>query len=207
MNNVIHYTGRDDESNKAIFLDKDGTLIRDIPYNADPSLIRLLPNAGEGLRRLQAAGYVLILISNQSGVAHGYFSEADLAPITSRICTLLAAEGVSLRGAYYCPHAVNGTVEPYACECSCRKPRPGLLLRAARDFNIARAASWMIGDILDDVEAGKRAGCGTILLDNGHETEWRAGEGREPDHRAADLKEAAGVILGEKKIYATAKLL
>jgi D-glycero-D-manno-heptose 1,7-bisphosphate phosphatase len=86
-------------------------------------------------------------------------------------------------------------VEPYAFACSCRKPLPGLLLAAARDFAISLPDSWMIGDILNDMEAGKRAGCRTILVNNGNETEWRLDEFRKPDHMVEDLKEAAGIIL------------
>jgi histidinol-phosphate phosphatase family protein len=193
------------QERKAIFLDKDGTLIPDIPYNVDPALIQLLPGVGAGLRALQAAGYSLFIVSNQPGVALGYFTEVDLMHVANRLYALLAEEGVYPLAFYYCPHAAEGSVEPYAHSCRCRKPLPGLLLRAARDFDISLARSWMIGDILNDMEAGKRAGCRTILLDNGNETEWVLSEYREPDYILADIAAAAGTIL-EKKTYGTSSL-
>ena len=180
---------------RAIFLDKDGTLIVDVPYNVDPDLIVLAPGAVEGLTRLHAAGYRFVVITNQSGVARGKFTEAALGPVEDRLRELLAGFGVPLAGFYHCPHHPQGSVPEYAVACDCRKPAPGMLLRAAAELGIDRARSWFVGDILNDVEAGRRAGCRTVLIDNGNETEWVAGPDRTPDHRAADLAEAAGLIL------------
>jgi D-glycero-D-manno-heptose 1,7-bisphosphate phosphatase len=180
---------------KAIFLDKDGTLIEDVPYNCDVSLIRLMPNASQGLRRLQAAGYALIVVSNQPGVARGFFSTEALNHVETTLRALLADEGVRLDGFYYCPHHPDGCIAAYATACDCRKPFPGLLMQAASDYAVELQASWMIGDILHDVEAGRRAGCRTILIDNGHETEWRLGVRRCPHAMAADLAAAADTIL------------
>jgi histidinol-phosphate phosphatase family protein len=173
---------------RAVFLDKDGTLIEDVPYNVDPERVRLMPRAAEGLRALQAAGYQLFVISNQSGVARGYFQEAALAAVEERLRHLLAEAGVSLAGFYYCPHHPDGA-------CLCRKPEPGLIVRASREHGILLAESWFVGDILDDVEAGRRAGCRTVLLNNGHETEWVWSPQRLPDCFAADLAEAADLIV------------
>ena len=167
-------------SDRAIFLDKDGTLIEDVPYNVDPSRIRLTPGAAEALPALHAAGYELLVISNQSGVARGYFPEEALVPVEARLRDLLAQVGVPLRGFYYCPHHPKGVVSNYAGVCACRKPAPGLLLRAAEEHHLNLKQSWFVGDILDDVEAGRRAGCRTILLNNGNETEWRSGDERQP---------------------------
>jgi len=180
---------------KAIFLDKDGTLIEDIPYNCDASLIRLMPGVREGLRRLQDAGYVLIVVSNQPGVAHGFFSTDALNHVETALRALLANEAIRLDDFYYCPHHPEGRMAAYATVCECRKPSPGLLMQAASDYAIELQASWMIGDILHDVEAGRRAGCRTILIDNGHETEWRLGVHRCPHAMAADLASAADIIL------------
>lgn len=179
----------------AIFLDKDGTLVEDVPYNVDPAQVRLSLGAGIGLRRLHAAGYPLIVVSNQSGVARGYFAEESLVAVETRLRELLADEGVPLSGFYYCPHYPGGTVARYAVTCGCRKPAPGMLAQAIHDHDLDPRACWMVGDILDDMEAGRRAGCRTILLDNGHETEWVLNAWREPHHRALDLAEAANVIL------------
>jgi rfaE bifunctional protein kinase chain/domain len=179
----------------AVFLDKDGTLIFDTPYNVDPNLMRLTPGALEALRALHQAGFLLIVVSNQSGVARGYFPEAALGPVEVRMQALLAEAGVSLADVLWCPHHPDGTVCQYAVRCDCRKPAPGLLLRAAREHGIDLKRSWMIGDILHDIEAGRRAGCRTILLDVGNETEWDLSPERTPDTVAADLREAAEVIL------------
>ncbi len=182
---------------KAIFVDKDGTLLADVPYNVDPDKMRLLPGAGPGLHALQAAGYKLIVISNQSGVAHGFFAEPALEQVTRRLTQLLACYDVRLGGFYYCPHHPRGSVHPYAVACACRKPAPGMIFRAAGELGIELATSWVVGDILDDVEAGQRAGCRTLLIDNGNETEWLPGPFRRPHACAVNLTEAAEIILGE----------
>jgi histidinol-phosphate phosphatase family protein len=183
----------------AIFLDKDGTLIEDVPYNVDPALIRLYPDVPEALRRLRAAGYRLIVISNQAGVARGYFEEGALEGVRETLYRLLAAEGVPLDGFYYCPHHPEGVVAGYAVACECRKPGPGLIVRAAREHGVDLGGSWMIGDILNDVEAGNRAGCRTVLINNGNETEWVAGEGRKPDLVARTVLEAALRITSDSR--------
>jgi D-glycero-D-manno-heptose 1,7-bisphosphate phosphatase len=179
---------------KAIFLDKDGTLIPDIPYNADPELVSLSPYAGEALQSLQAAGFKLIVISNQSGVAKGYFNLEALRSINQRINFLLEPFDVVIDDFFYCPHFVSGSISEFAYDCDCRKPKPGLILDAANQLDINLSISWMIGDILNDCEAGNRAGCHTILLDNGHETEWLVTEIRQPDYTVQNLLEAASII-------------
>jgi histidinol-phosphate phosphatase family protein len=178
-------------SARAVFLDKDGTLIENVPDNVDPGRVRLAPGAVEGLGRLHAAGYALVVVSNQSGVARGLFPEAALVAVAGRLDRLLGEAGIPLRGFRYCPHHPDGRVGRYRRRCACRKPAPGLLLRAAADYGLDLAASWMVGDILDDVEAGRRAGCRTVLVDAGGETEWRPGPDRRPHHVVADLAEAA----------------
>ena len=180
---------------RAVFLDKDGTLIEDVPYNVDPNRIQLTQGALEGLHLLYTSGHQLIVITNQSGVARGYFSESALVAVEERIRQMLLEVGVQLAGFYYCPHHPNGVVADYAIACSCRKPEPGLLIRAAADYSIDLAQSWFIGDILNDVEAGCRVGCKTILINNGNETEWQLSPQRLPDYIVADLAEAAQVIV------------
>lgn len=178
-------------NNLCVFLDKDGTLVEDIPYNVDPGLIRLSAGATEGLRLLHAAGYKLVVISNQSGVALGRFPESALGGVQARLEELLAEVGVPLTGFYYCPHHPHGQLPRYTQACLCRKPQPGLITRAALDHEIDLAGSWFVGDILDDVEAGRRAGCRTLLLDNGHETVWKRSPLRWPDQVATNLADAA----------------
>ncbi|MBX5494963.1 MAG: HAD family hydrolase [Bryobacteraceae bacterium] len=185
---------------KAIFLDKDGTLIENVPFNVDPGQIRLAPSAESALPRLCNAGFRLVVVSNQPGVARGLFPEAALARVYSRIAELLNAIHVALDGFYYCPHHPAGVVPPYASPCDCRKPRPGLLLRAASEMNLDLGSSWLIGDILDDVEAGHAAGCRSILIANGNETEWKISPSRWPDYIATDLASAAKYILGSSRM-------
>jgi D-glycero-D-manno-heptose 1,7-bisphosphate phosphatase len=180
--------------NKAVFLDKDGTLIKDIPWNVNPALISLEPYAVQALLTLQREGFRLFVVSNEPGIARGYFSEADIQRNFLEICKQLGRPGVRLQGFYYCPHDAQGSQWPYAIPCDCRMPLPGLLLRAAEEHHIDLSASWMIGDMLDDVEAGNRAGCQTILLNNGHETVWDLQEKRMPTYTAPDLAEAADII-------------
>jgi D-glycero-D-manno-heptose 1,7-bisphosphate phosphatase len=184
---------------RAVFLDKDGTLIEDVPYNVDPERIVLTPHAGEGLRLLQQLGYRLIVISNQSGIARGYFEESALNTVWQRLQQLLQPYGAHLMHCYYCPHHPDGKISTYAISCDCRKPGPGLFFRAAARHRIDLSASWMIGDILNDMEAGRRAGCRTILIDNGNETEWQLSLMRTPDAFVTDLREAAWLIESEQQ--------
>src|SRR5581483_11003640 len=144
---------------KVVFLDKDGTLIKDVPYNVDPALITLEPFAIEALQLLRENGYGLIIITNQPGIAFSYFSPAALHHAYHHLRTLLREQGIKVQGFYYCPHHEQGTNELYTKKCYCRKPQPGMLLKAAAEMNIDLQNSWMIGDILNDVEAGNRAGC------------------------------------------------
>lgn len=176
---------------RAVFLDKDGTLVDDVPYNADPAKVRLAAGAGPALAALLADGFRLFVVSNQPGVGLGYFPLAALQPMSQRILQLVRADGADLHGFYYCPHVPARGQAP----CGCRKPAPGLVLQAAAEHRIVLGDSWFIGDILDDVEAGHRAGCRSILIDNGNETEWLRSPLREPDHLARNLHDAAAHIL------------
>jgi len=176
------------QEDKAIFLDKDGTLIPDVPYNINPALISIEKNSIEGLKALQKAGFRLIVISNQPGIGLGYFNQDSLMIVEQTIKALLSERGVHLEAFFYCPHIDSDN-------CSCRKPKPGMLLKAAEELNINLAASWMIGDILNDMEAGRKAGCKTILIDNGNETEWIMSENRRPDFRVKHINHAAEIIL------------
>ncbi len=183
---------------KAVFLEKDGTLVEDVPYNVDPRLIQLSEGAVEGLQLLQQDQYQLFVVTNQSGVARGYFEEQALDRVQQRLQELLLQAGVHLAGFYYCPHHPQGTIAQYAVECSCRKPHPGMLQKAAIKHGINLGRSWMVGDILNDVEAGNRAGCRTVLLDNGNETEWEMTPRRQPGFVVKDLYEAALTITGKR---------
>lgn len=178
----------------AVFLDKDGTVLADVPYNVAPERMAYAPMALVGLSRLAQTDLSLVVISNQPGVARGLFAADALNAVGVKLAAMFQAAGAHLDGFYWCPHHPEGVVQPYAMACDCRKPKPGLLLRAAQELGLDLAESWFIGDILDDVEAGNRAGCRSILLDVGNETEWRTGPDREPYCRAPDLDAAARIV-------------
>lgn len=155
----------------AIFFDRDGTLIADVGYVRHPDDVRLLPGAADALKRFRDLGYRLVVVSNQSGVARGLFTDQQLQEIHQRFEQVLAGDGVRLDAAYYCPYlpGPEAVVESYRRDSELRKPRPGMLLKAAQEHDIDLTGSWMIGDSPRDVEAGRRAGCRTILLSaNGH---------------------------------------
>jgi D-glycero-D-manno-heptose 1,7-bisphosphate phosphatase len=179
----------------AIFLDKDGTLLEDVPFNVDPARVRLAPHAAEALRVLGELDVPLVVVSNQSGVALGKFEYDALLVIQVHLANLFLMHGARLAGFYACPHHPEGTIPAYTLRCACRKPEPGLLYRAASTHQLDLERSWFVGDILDDVEAGRRAGCRTILIDNGNETVWKRAPLRTPDLIVGDLLEAAQAIV------------
>jgi D-glycero-D-manno-heptose 1,7-bisphosphate phosphatase len=165
-------------------------------YVSRPEQVRLLPDAAEGMRRLAEAGYALVLVSNQSGVARGFFDEKDLKAVHDRLEDLLSRQGVRLDGAYYCPYLAGpeAVVEAYRVESELRKPKPGMLLQGAEELELDLSRSWMVGNSLADVLAGQAAGCGTILL---CETfELSEAEVR-PTYYARDLNRAADLILSQ----------
>jgi D-glycero-D-manno-heptose 1,7-bisphosphate phosphatase len=154
---------------RAVFLDRDGTLVHPRHYPARPEELVLFDGIGPGLRILQDAGFLLIVITNQSGIARGLFTEADLERMHRHLRDELGRLSVCLGGIYYCPHHEEGSIPALSFSCDCRKPQPGMLLRAAAEHGINLSRSWLAGDILDDVEAGNRAGCRTVLVDLGTE--------------------------------------
>lgn len=183
---------------RAIFLDRDGTLIEDMKYQFEPDGLRLLGGVTSGLRSLRAAGYKLIVITNQSGVARGLFGEDEVRTINAHLANTLAAEGIDIDAFYYCPHHVDGTIPEYSVDCECRKPKPGLILRAASDWQLDLTNSWVIGDIYDDVEAGQRAGCRTVLIDAAG-TEGAPRNGCVPTYTTRDFHQAAISILNHRQ--------
>ncbi len=168
-----------------LFIDKDGTLVENVPGgHVDPLLLRFLPGAGEALARLQSAGLALVIVTNQSGLARGRFTRAEFARLQQVLLQRLQEEfGVHIDGVEVCPHGPDSEGRP---ACLCRKPAPGMLIRAAHRHGLDLKRSWMVGDTLDDVEAGHRAGAGGLLLDTGGETAWRRSPLREPDARFFD---------------------
>jgi D-glycero-D-manno-heptose 1,7-bisphosphate phosphatase len=181
----------------AAFLDRDGVLIADTDLITKPQDIRVLAGVPEALLRLHAAGYRLVVISNQAVVARGLLSEEEVAELQAEVGRrLLEAGAPVLDGFFFCPHHPNATLMAYRVACDCRKPRPGLLLRASRELDIDLAGSFMIGDRLTDVIAGERAGCKTILVETGAnadaaiETVEPVDLTIEPDYRCHSLADA-----------------
>lgn len=156
--------GRGRGTRRAAFLDRDGTLIVDKPYNADPNAIEVLPGVPEGLRLLAEAGYLLVVVTNQSGVARGRYDGAAVARMHDRLNEVFAPAGVRVAAYYYCPHHVDGVVPCLAVACPSRKPGPGMFLRAARDWSIDLRRSWMFGDQATDVLAARAARCRGLLV-------------------------------------------
>jgi D-glycero-D-manno-heptose 1,7-bisphosphate phosphatase len=180
---------------KAVFLDRDGTIIEDVGYPHERSDIRFLPRVGEAIKLLNENRFKVIVVTNQSGVARGYFTEETVKEINSYIQETLAREGASIHKFYYCPHHVDGTIEEYRQDCYCRKPNPGMIEEAVREFDIDVKNSFAIGDKSSDIEAGHRAGCKTILLaSEDHLNKEREGA-LIADYIATDLYEAVKLLL------------
>jgi D-glycero-D-manno-heptose 1,7-bisphosphate phosphatase len=180
-----------------VFVDKDGTLIEDLPYNVDPERVRFAPGARAGVRRLAQAGWDFVVVTNQSGVARGYYTEADLQALGDHLRGRIDELGGRLAGFYACPHLPDGSVPDFAIDCECRKPLAGLINQAAADLDVDPRASWCIGDTWMDVAAGRAAGCRTILV--GPEYLERPGHPADvvPDAAVPDLLAAAEIILAE----------
>ena len=189
----------------AVFLDRDGVLSEDNDMVTRAEQLRLLPGVVTALGDLKQAGFALVAISNQAVVARGLVAEADVATINDHLDRLLQAEGAPpLDGWYVCPHHPNATLPAYRLNCECRKPKPGLLLRAAKELDINLTGSFMVGDRMTDVLAGHRASCRTVLVQTGKHTEPPIETSEaldmsvQPDHICADLAEAAKWILKQR---------
>ncbi len=181
-------------SEKAIFLDRDDTLIEDPGYISDPEQVKLIDGAATALVEFRRMGYKIVVVSNQSGVARGIVTERKLAKIHSRIKELLAEGDAFLDGIYYCPYHPDGAIPRYRKESDDRKPAPGMLLTASREMDLDLGKSWMIGDSGRDIEAGFRAGCRTILVEPPNRQRQIDGFVHAPDYRAINLKEAVTII-------------
>ena len=174
-------------SRRFVVLDRDGTIIAERHYLSDPALVELLPGAAEGLRRMADLGLGLIVVTNQSGVARGYFDLQRVDEIHGRMQALLADQGVALDGIYVCPHLPDA-------DCACRKPRPGLVLQAAAEFHFEPCACFVIGDKPCDIELGQAVAATTILVRTGYGAEHEAAGLIHPDYTVDDLRAAAKLI-------------
>ncbi len=180
-------------SSTAVFFDRDGTLIRDPGCISHPDQVELLGGAAEAVKEMQVLGYKTVVVSNQPGVAKGILTEETLGQIHGRLRELVAQKGASLDAIYYCPFHPDGAVLKYRKDSDWRKPKPGMLLAAAGEMDIDLTKSWMIGDSLRDTEAGRSAGCKTILISAGHAGPESNDKNR-PDHVAVNMREAVNII-------------
>jgi D-glycero-D-manno-heptose 1,7-bisphosphate phosphatase len=184
---------------RCVFLDRDRTVIEDPGYLTEPDAVKLLPGVGLALKSLRQAGFKLVVVTNQSAIARGLLTEEGLDRVHQEMRRQLGDHGVQLDAIYYCPYHPEGTVELYAHDSQDRKPRPGMLLRAASEHNIDLPRSWMIGDSPRDMEAGQRAGCRTIRVRHaaGTEAAVEQDEDVQADFTVRNLVDAARVILRE----------
>jgi D-glycero-D-manno-heptose 1,7-bisphosphate phosphatase len=183
-------------TNCAVFMDRDGTVVEEVGYLNHPDLLKLIPQSAEAITRLNQSGLKVVLITNQSGVARGYFSEQILKKIHNRLKKMLLREKAYLDGVYYCPHHPDEG-------CDCRKPKTGMLELAANELDIDLRCSFVIGDKMDDVEAAHRVGAKGILVLTGYGREednlHRANLLVQPDYIAQNLYEAVRWILNTKE--------
>ncbi|MGH7399603.1 MAG: D-glycero-alpha-D-manno-heptose-1,7-bisphosphate 7-phosphatase [Candidatus Rokuibacteriota bacterium] len=183
----------------AVFMDRDGCLTEEVGYVNHPSRIRLLPRTAEAVCRLNRAGVAAVMVTNQAGVARGYFSEETLHAANTRMVDELEAGGARLDGLYVCMHHPREGEPPYRADCECRKPRPGLLARAAAELGLDLRASVMVGDKLSDVATGQSVGAAGVLVLTGYgRGEWElrpAAQEIKPDHVAGDLLDAVNWAL------------
>jgi len=153
----------------AVFLDRDGTLIREVGYLSSLSQLEILPNVPNALKLLKSLGYLLIVVTNQSGVARGFFTESFVLQVHSVLQERFIEQGVKVDAFYYCPHHPTEGLPPYNIDCDCRKPKTGMLTKAALEHGIDIPRSWVIGDSLTDVQLAQNAGCKGIFLKTGRD--------------------------------------
>lgn len=194
----------------AVFIDRDGTISEEVGYVNHPSRYKVYPFAAEAVRRLNDAGWLAVLVTNQAGVARGYFSEDLIHVVHDLLQAELARGGARLDGIYYCPHHPTVGDAPYRQACDCRKPRPGLITRAAAEHNIDLARSWMIGDRYSDIQLARNADLHAAFVLTGYGrgewqfsrhkwSEWRG----EPEILAENLLAAVEGILADADITNT----
>jgi D-glycero-D-manno-heptose 1,7-bisphosphate phosphatase len=189
-------------SRPALFLDRDGTINVETGYPRDFAEIQIYPGSFAAIRAARAAGFAVVVVTNQSGVGRGYLDEAALNELHRRLAAALAAGGAPVEAIYYCPHHERAGLGPYKIACDCRKPAPGLALRAARDLDLDLSASYMVGDKVEDVRFGLAAGATPVLVRTGYgrDSEARlAGLGVRPAHVADGIREAVDWILARER--------
>lgn len=183
----------------AVFLDRDGTVSEEVGYVNHVGRFRLLPRAAQGIRRINESDYLAVLVTNQAGVARGYFKESLVIAVHERLEELLAKNGAHLDGIYYCPHHPTAGEPPYRQDCDCRKPKPGMVLAAQRDLNIDVAQSFMVGDKHSDITFAQSVGMQGVLVKTGYGLgeieQWSAEWTEQPHQICEDLLDAVEWIL------------
>ncbi|MGH9413792.1 MAG: D-glycero-alpha-D-manno-heptose-1,7-bisphosphate 7-phosphatase [Terriglobales bacterium] len=181
----------------AVFFDRDGTLNEEVGYASRPEQFHIFPYAAAAVRAVNDAGWAAVLVTNQAGVARGYYAEAAIHELHSILSANLAAGGAHLDAAYYCPHHPEGVVPGYAGVCGCRKPAPGMLHQAERELGVDLAQSWVIGDRHHDIDLAHAVGAHAALVRTGYgERELEARPDLAPDYIAEDALAACQWILG-----------
>lgn len=185
------------ELRPAAFIDRDGVINEERDYVHRIEDFHVLPGVVEGLRRLQDAGFSLVVVTNQAGIGRGLYGEAEFQALTAHMRAIFTEAGVQLAGVYHCPHHPSAGVGAYKADCNCRKPHPGMLLQAARELALDLPASFIVGDKDSDLEAGRAAGVRhTVLVESGHVPSAKARA--LADHVAADLRAAADWVLSRR---------
>jgi D-glycero-D-manno-heptose 1,7-bisphosphate phosphatase len=192
---VISSKGASMNKRPAIFLDRDGVIIEEVNYLSHPDQVKLIPGAAKAIQTLNTLGIPVIIVSNQAGVAKGYFSITQIPLVHARLNHLLAQENAHADAIYYCPHHPEGSVPEYSITCKCRKPSSGMLLEAEKIHQLDLSSSWIIGDKASDVEAGINAGCKTILVKTGYGDNITSESLPSTTIIKADLLEAVNFIL------------
>jgi len=183
---------------KAIFLDRDGTINEEVDYLCRLDQLRIFPVAAAAIRQINEAGMKTVVVTNQSGVARGFFDEAFIATVHDRIEESLEKEGARIDRFYYCPHHPTEGMPPYRRECNCRKPKPGMLLRAAEELHIDLTRSYVIGDSRRDIDMAEAVGAQGILVRTGHGDRYR--EPGNAVHIADDILEAVEWIMRNRRL-------
>ncbi len=187
---------------RAVFLDRDGTINEDVGYPGRYDQVRIYPYSFDAVRKLNAAGLAVVVITNQSGVGRGFFTEDELRVIHDRMIEDFAAAGARIDAVYYCPHFIGSSSAAYDRDCACRKPFPGMALKAREAFDLDLENSYMVGDKVEDIRFGMNAGASSVLVLTGYgeaSCEALHREGITPAHVAPDLGAAADWILARER--------
>ena len=185
----------------AVFLDRDGTINEEVNYLGDPAHLKLTPDAAKAIYLLNSHNIPVIVVTNQAGIARGYFTETQMHLVHQALDLMIAVENAKIDAYYFCPHHPTAGIGDYKITCTCRKPHPGMLYQAAQDLQLDLSKSYLVGDKLTDIQAGNLAGCQTILVETGYGKEESKTQQDEtkPDQISPNLLSAIQWILSQSK--------